>query len=193
MAGHSRYTAVLDACTLYSTVTADSLMSLAVAGLFAPKWTVRIEQEWMDAVVRGRPDLEGRLDYRRDRMREATPDWEVSMVSVCEISKGLTLPDADDVHVLAAAIGGHADCIVTWNLKDFPSDVLEVHGIEAVDPDSFIIAQWDLDTVAAIEAFKRMRGRWRSPSASPEELANRLERAGLPFTADKLREAASLI
>ena len=103
------------------------------------------------------------------------------------------LPDADDVHVLAAAIGGHADCIVTWNLKDFPSDVLEVHGIEAVDPDSFIIAQWDLDTVAAIEAFKRMRGRWRSPSASPEELANRLERAGLPFTADKLREAASLI
>ena len=78
------------------------------------------------------------------------------------------LPDADDVHVLAAAIGGHADCIVTWNLKDFPSDVLEVHGIEAVDPDSFIIAQWDLDTVAAIEAFKRMRGRWRSPSASPE-------------------------
>ena len=71
MAGHARYTAVLDACTLYSTVTADSLMSLAVAGLFAPKWTVRIKQEWMDAVVRGRPDLEGRLDYRRDMMREA--------------------------------------------------------------------------------------------------------------------------
>lgn len=193
MAGYARYTAVLDACALYSYVTADSLMSLAVAGLFAPKWTVRIEQEWMEAVVRRRPDLDGRLDFRRDAMREAAPDWEVPMDSVRAISSGLELPDPDDAHVLAAAIGGHADCIVTWNLKDFPSEVLEVHGVEIIDPDSFIIAQWDLDTVASIDAFKRMRSRWRSPAATPADLADALERAGLPFTADKLREAASLI
>ena len=184
---------VLDACVLHSIVTSDSLMILAVAGLFAAKWTTRIEDEWIRSIANRHPDLEGRLNGRRDAMRDAVPDWEVPMHCVQALCGGLALPDPNDVHVLAAAIGGHADCIVTWNLKDFPVEVLEIHGIEVVDPDTFIIAQWDLDTVASIEAFKRMRRRWRSPSASPADLANAVERAGLPFTADKLREAASLI
>lgn len=32
MAGHARYTALLDACVLYPVVTADALVRLAVAG-----------------------------------------------------------------------------------------------------------------------------------------------------------------
>lgn len=50
MAGHARYTAVLDACVLYSIAITDALLSLATAGLYAAKWTTRIEVEW----IRGR-------------------------------------------------------------------------------------------------------------------------------------------
>ncbi len=76
MAGHARYTAVLDACVLYSIAMTDALLSLATAGLYAAKWTTRIEDEWIRALENSRPDLAGRLDVRRDCMRAAVPDWE---------------------------------------------------------------------------------------------------------------------
>jgi len=46
----------------------------------------------------------------------------------------LALPDDGDLHVLAAAIAGHADCIVTANLKHFPSDALGVHESRSSTP-----------------------------------------------------------
>ena len=38
-----------------------------------------------------------------------------------DLIPGLQLPDPNDRHVLAAAIRGHADVIVTMNLRDFPA------------------------------------------------------------------------
>jgi hypothetical protein len=193
MAGHARYTALLDACVLYPLAMTDALMSLATAGFFAAKWTTRIEDEWIRSLEKQRPDLVGKLEVRRDSMRDAIPDWKVSEEAWSSLAKGIELPDPDDVHVLAAAIAGHADCIVTSNLKDFPSAVLLRYGIEAVDPDTFVMNQWDLDPVTAIAAFKRMRARREKPQSSPQEFADALELGGLPGTANRLRLAAELI
>lgn len=52
---------------------ADARMMLATAGLFAAKWTTRIEAEWIRSLEENRPDLQDRLDYRREQMREAAP------------------------------------------------------------------------------------------------------------------------
>jgi hypothetical protein len=52
MAGHVRYTALLDACVLYPLAMTDALMSLATAGFFAAKWTTRIEDEWIRSLER---------------------------------------------------------------------------------------------------------------------------------------------
>lgn len=193
MAGHVRYTALLDACVLYPIVMADALISLATTGLFAAKWSRRIEEEWMRNLEANRPDLQGKLDGRCEAMRAAVPDWEVPAVKWQAININHKLPDDDDEHVLAAAIAGHADCIVTANLRDFPSQVLETLNLEAIHPDSFVIAQWDLDHIAVISAFKQMRQRWRSPQASASDFADRFQAASMPLTADRLREAADLI
>jgi hypothetical protein len=193
MTGHARYTAVLDACVLYSIAMTDALLSLATVGLYAAKWTTRIEDEWIRALENSRPDLAGRLDVRRDCMRAAIPDWEVAPEQWQRLDLAVELPDAGDLHVLAAAIAGHADCIVTDNLRDFPAEILQPFEIEAIDPDTFIIHQWDLHPVTVISAFKRMRARRKKSESTPDEFATVLERAGLPATADRLRDAADLI
>jgi predicted nucleic acid-binding protein len=193
MAGYARYTALLDACVLFPLAITDALMSLATAGLFAAKWTQQIEREWIAALEEQRPELKGRLETRRDCMREAVPDWEVPEAVWTPLTESFTLPDPNDRHVLAAAIAGHADCIVTANLRDFPAEIAAGYGIEIVDPDRFTINQWDLDPLAAMAAFKRMRARRKKPEATPEDFAQALERSGLPATAQRIRDAADLI
>ena len=44
--------------------------------------------------------------------------------------ENLSLPDPDDRHILAAAIKGEAQVIVTANLKDFPASALASYSIQ---------------------------------------------------------------
>lgn len=84
-------------------------------------------------------------------MAQAVPDSVVQGWQ--RIEPGLTgLPDADDRHVLAAAICGHADAIVTFNLADFPAAALAPIGVEAQHPDDFLINRVDLNPIAALKA-----------------------------------------
>ena len=92
MAGHARYTALLDACVLYPLAMTDALLSLATAGFFAAKWTVKIESEWISSLEDNRPDLIGKLDVRRDSMRGAVPDWEVPESAWSPLALGIELP-----------------------------------------------------------------------------------------------------
>jgi hypothetical protein len=45
MAGSARYTVILDACVLYPAPVRDLLLSLAGAGLFHARWSMRIQDE----------------------------------------------------------------------------------------------------------------------------------------------------
>ncbi len=47
--------------------------------------------------------------------------------------------DPKDRHVLAAAVRGGADTIVTCNLKDFPDEAGAPYGIGICHPDSFLV------------------------------------------------------
>jgi len=193
MAGHARYTALLDACVLFPIATCNALMSVASTGIFAAKWTARIDDEWMQSLAAAKGIEVAKLARRRDLMHDACPDWEVPHAAWQPLESCVQLPDADDRHVLAAAMAGHADCIVTANLKDFPSDVLEPLGIEVLHPDAFLIAQIELAPLHVLPAFKAMRARHLNPAVTPEEFADSLARAGLVRTTDYLREAAGLI
>ncbi len=193
MAGHARYTALLDACVLFPVAVCDSLMSVAATGLYAAKWTQRIEAEWTRSLEARNGKPPGTYTARRDAMRDAVADWEVPEAAWALVAPSLQLPDADDTHVLAAAIAGHADCIVTANLKDFPEHALAPFGLQAIHPDDFLVAQMDLDPLLVLVAFKEQRERLCNPAYTPQAFADALERNGLVLTAQRLREAAALI
>jgi len=52
---------------------------------------------------------------------------------------------------------------VTYNLKDFPSDVLEGYSIEAMHHDDFIMVLAENDHRVVLEAVKEIRSRLKTP------------------------------
>lgn len=193
MAGTVRYTALLDANVLYSANALDALLTLAQSDFFTPAWTQRIEEEWTHSLLANRPGLEDRLMHKRGEMHRAFPAWEVSESAWQALRLSVPLPDPNDVHVLAAAIAGHADCIITFNLRDFPESLMAPFGLEVIHPDTFIINQWDLDETGALTAFKALRARRKNPRFSVSGLAASFKRSMLPLTADRLQAAEDLI
>ena len=116
-------TAILDACVLYGARLRSFLMYLAMSDLLWARWTHRIHEEWMRNVLENYPHLtREKLERTRDLMDRHALDAIVTDYE--ELVASLTLPDPDDRHVLAAAIRAGADAIVTFNLADFPAEVL---------------------------------------------------------------------
>lgn len=186
-----RFVVVYDACVLYPAPLRDLLIRLAVTGLFAAKWTDQIHEEWIRNLLANRPDLTEAVPKTRALMDAAVEDCLVTGYET--LIDGLDLPDADDRHVLAAAIRAGAQLIVTFNLRDFPEEKLEPYGIEAVHPDQFIVEQMDLHEGAVIDAVKQQRASLKNPPRSAEDLLETLSAQGLVVTADRLKEYRTLI
>lgn len=145
----------------------------------------------MRNLAKDRPDIANRLPAVSKLMCDSVPDCLVTNYE--NLAGNIELPDLNDRHVVAAAIAGHADAVVTFNLKDFPLAVLQPYGVEVQHPDEFIANQMQLQKIRALSAVKEMRARWTNPARSPQELVDAFERRGLPLTADLLQEAIGLI
>jgi hypothetical protein len=106
---------------------------------------------------------------------------------------GLTLPDPDDRHVLAAAIHCGAHIIVTFNVRDFPAGTLDAFGISAQHPDEFVETLFDLNPPAVIGAARRQRQQLNDPPVDAASLLCVLQKQGLARTAQRLSDHLSSI
>ena len=159
---HSPFTAVYDACVLYPAPLRDFLMWLALSGRFRARWSTQIHDEWKRNLLKNCPDLKAeQVDRTSVLMNQAIPDARVTGHE--DLIDGLTLPDPDDRHVLAAAIRCNASVIVTFNEKDFPADILAGFGVEAQHPDVFAENLFDLDQAAVVAAAQRQRQQLKNP------------------------------
>lgn len=175
---HSPFTAVYDACVLYPAPLRDFLMWLALSGRFRARWSLEIHNEWKRNLLKNRPDLTTeQLDRTSDLMDQAIPD--ACVYGYEKLIEGLTLPDIDDRHVLAAAIRCNASVIVTFNQKDFPDETLGPFGIEAQHPDEFVDNLFDLDPAAVVVAAQRQRKQLKMPPMDVGTYLDLLLRQGL--------------
>lgn len=181
-----RLTALLDANVLYSAGLRDLLLRLADRYLFAPLWSPDIHAEWTGSLLADRPDIDpAALDRTRSTMDRHFPDALVTGFD--NLVSELDLPDPNDRHVLAAAIHGRADVIVSANLRDFPHNCLAPHGLAAQHPDAFVADLFSADTGAVLAAVQGHRAALRNPRRSVSEYLSALERLGLTTTASLLR------
>lgn len=171
-------TVVYDACVLFPPSLRDLFVWLGITGACRPRWTAAIHGEWTRAVVEARTGVTAANLERCCRLMDAAvPECLVTGYEI--LIDNLSLPDAEDRHVLAAAIHTGAEGIITFNLKDFPEDQTSPYGVTAIHPDTFLARLLDGFEHEVCLALRNQRGLLKNPPKSVDEHLATLEKAGL--------------
>jgi predicted nucleic acid-binding protein len=183
----SHFTAVLDACVLRPLPLADLLLRAAEARLYRAQWSAQIQAEWLRSVLRDRPELDrAKLDARNAAMNRAFPT--ACIAEHQRLIEAVELPDANDRHVVAAAIRAKAEIIVTYNLRDFPAESLAKFELQAQHPDIFLRHLIDLKPFVIADIAQQLIAALKNPPVSAADFLNSLEKLALPESAAALRE-----
>ena len=188
-------TALLDTCVLVPSRARDVLLEIASTGAYRPLWSSEILAE-LERTLRlllakrgvSSEETDAYLTRLFRQMRITFPDalvteWE-------ELVSTIHLPDPDDRHVVAAALAGRADVIVTDNLADFPPAALPA-SIARQSLDDFLLDIFDLHPGQAVTAVSVIAGRTgkSGPAMTASEIAAYLSTHGTPVFGERLQAA----
>ncbi len=177
---------LLDTCVIYPTVMREMLLGVASKGLYTPLWSERILGEWQRAAVKlgaaGVAQAEAEIAMTRAHFPAA-----VITANARDMAR-LWLPDEADIHVLAAAIAGHADAIVTLNNKDFPRHTLQEEGLERLGPDQLLYDFWLTDADAVEDVARSVLKTANQLSDRPWAMRALLKKARLPRIAKAVQD-----
>lgn len=175
---------LIDACVLYPTVMREVVVGAAEQGLFEPRWSPRILEEWARAARKIGPEGEtiarGEIAALCARFPSACQPLRPG------VQERLWLPDANDTHVLAAAISSSCEAILTVNAKDFPQNILSEEGLQRLDPDGFLIALHDEFPQAVEEVGHAVLTEARRLSGTEWEMRKLMRKARLPRLGKRL-------
>jgi predicted nucleic acid-binding protein len=161
--------AFLDANVLRGQLTTDVVLSLADNNLYEPQWSAQVLAE----VKRNRPAgvTAERADARFARMADAFPE---AMITDYEHLMPEMRADEKDKHVLAAAVHGEADVLVTENTKDFNPPTDGPHAMKVERTSEFVNHLLDEHPVRVIAAMQQMVDRNRRTPQTLSELIDKM-------------------
>ena len=110
---------LIDTCVLFPTVMRTILLEAVKSKHDSAFWSDNLLSEWSASAKKvgelGQLQADAEISILR-------ANWPNSIISFSlELEDSLYLPDLNDRHVLAAAIAGKCDAIITLNKKDFPN------------------------------------------------------------------------
>lgn len=156
----------LDTCVLLKPYLCDTLLSVAEAGVYCLLLSPMVMAELERNLARRGLD-EKRITHRLDQMNKAFPD---ALVTGYEALIDEMVNDPKDRHVLAAAVRGGAEVLVTENLRDFPAEAIRLYDIDVVSQDAFLLDQLDLHPAEVIAALRRQVSRYHREPRTVESL-----------------------
>ncbi|TDK50796.1 RSP_2648 family PIN domain-containing protein [Antarcticimicrobium luteum] len=169
---------VLDTCVLYPTVMREMLLGAARLGHYTPLWSTRILEEWARAARKLGPTGEVQARGEIALLRAAWPGAELPPAPGIEAR--LWLPDPADLHVLAIAVAGSADAILTLNRQDFPRNILAEEGLERIEPDGFLYGLWLKDPNGLADIGARVLAQANAMAGGVWEIRALMKKARLP-------------
>ena len=169
--------AVLDACVLVPPILREILLGVAAKGLYQVCWSERLLEEWARASAKFGPLAETEARARIAVLRAVFPRG--TLAAAPHIEARLHLPDLDDAHVLAVAIAGSADAIITVNAKDFPRHTLAEDQIARRDPDGFLWELWSFHPAEVAAAVAEVQAEAARRDGVPVGLKSMLKKARL--------------
>ena len=167
------FSAVLDASVLYPLPLRDTLLCVAETGLYEPCWSKRILDEAANSLIADGRATEAQARHMLDAMLGAFDAASMPHEVIARLEPAMT-NEAKDRHVLATAVAGDAQAIVTLNLKHFPDDACEPFAVEPLHPDVFLLDLYGLDPQATYNAVERQAAALTRPPMTIDELLDRL-------------------
>jgi predicted nucleic acid-binding protein len=163
----------LDANILHAAALRDFLLRLAEAGVVDVRWSEPVLEETRRSLEdRGFPAH--KVDRLVNALRTAFPEAEVRDFEV--LIPEMTCPDQDDRHVLAAAVAGEADILVTDNTDDFPADTGERYDVAIITGDELAESLVRADPETAARVGRAQIADLINPPSTEKEFLERLAR-----------------
>jgi hypothetical protein len=164
---------VLDACVLYPPSLRDVLLTLAAFDAFEVLWSDEPLDEVRRNVLADHPDIDPSrfAEHTLGAMRRAFPEAMTTPdpAAVVELDN-----DPKDRHVAGVALSAGASAVVTLNVKDFESTVLEKAGVEILTPGACVDRLLDDFPEVVVAAVQHLASRWKNPPRTPAQIAEDL-------------------
>ena len=150
---------LVDADCLHKLYLRTLLLTLATEGDIQLLWTEEIFTEASQSLIARFPESSSKLRQKFKAIKTYFYDTEVTGYE--HLVGSLGCRDENDEHVLAAAIQGRADVLLTFNLRDFPSTVESE--LEIVHPDAFLTLWFTTNFKAGISGLAKWLVRFTNP------------------------------
>lgn len=171
-----------DANALYASALRELLLALHQDGLLRLRWSGRVLRECLWALTHRPSRTPQDPDAVRASLEALGP--EARVVDYEPRAATLELPDPNDRHVLAAALQGGADVLLTFNFRDFSPRFTRTLPLRVLRPDLFLCALLDQDAEGVGAAAWRVGGQREEGF---QRLKDSLARGAMPRAGARLR------